>query len=161
MILCEGNPPITHGFLSQRTSNAERISILWRHYGRSPHYNDVTMSSIASQITSLTIVYSTGLFGCRSKNTSKLRVTGLCAGNSPGTGELPHKWPVTRKMFPFDDVIMQQPFPGLGVTESPFVNFSVSKSLILWKVILTTFIFDRCHRSWTAAKPVKYNRDIQ
>ena len=27
------------------------------------------------------------LFGCRSKKTSKLRVTGLCAENSPGTGE--------------------------------------------------------------------------
>ena len=40
------------------------------------------------------------LFRGRSKKTSKLRVTGLCAGNSP------HKWPVTRKKFPFDDVIM-------------------------------------------------------
>ena len=29
------------------------------------------------------------LFGCRSKKTSKLRVTGLCAGNSPEAGELP------------------------------------------------------------------------
>ena len=29
------------------------------------------------------------LFGCRSKKTSKLHVTGLCAGNSPGTGEFP------------------------------------------------------------------------
>ena len=29
------------------------------------------------------------LFGCRSKKTSKLSVTGLCAGNSPGTGEFP------------------------------------------------------------------------
>ena len=29
------------------------------------------------------------LFRCRSKKTSKLRVTGLCAGNSPGTGEFP------------------------------------------------------------------------
>ena len=29
------------------------------------------------------------LFGCRSKKTAKLRVTGLCAGNSPGTGEFP------------------------------------------------------------------------
>ena len=29
------------------------------------------------------------LFGCRSKKTSTLRVTGLCAGNSPGTGEFP------------------------------------------------------------------------
>ena len=33
------------------------------------------------------------LFRCRSKKTSKLRVTGLCAGNSPVTGEFPdHRW---------------------------------------------------------------------
>ena len=37
------------------------------------------------------------LFGCKSKKTSKLRVIRLCS---------PHKWPVTRKMFPFHDVIM-------------------------------------------------------
>ena len=48
-----------------------------------------------------------GLFGRRSKKTSKLRVTGLCAGNSPGPVNSPHKGPVTRKMFPFDDVIME------------------------------------------------------
>ena len=42
----------------------------------------------------------------RSKKTSKLLVTGLCAGNSPGPVNSPHKRPVTRKMFPFDDVIM-------------------------------------------------------
>ena len=46
------------------------------------------------------------LFGRRSKKTSKPCVTGLRAENSPVTGEFPHKWPVTRKMFPFDDVIM-------------------------------------------------------
>ena len=40
----------------------------------------------------------------RSKKTSKLCVTGLCAENSPVNS--PHKGPVTRKMFPFDDVIM-------------------------------------------------------
>ena len=65
------------------------------------------MSVIASQITSLAIVYSTWLFGRRSKKTSKLRVTGLCAGKSPEAGEFPHKWPVTRKTIPFDDVIMK------------------------------------------------------
>ena len=50
-------------------------------------------------------------FGCRSKNTSKLRVTGLCAGNSTVTRELPahkagnaekvsimHVWPGYRKL---------------------------------------------------------------
>ena len=49
------------------------------------HYNDVIMSVTASQITSL----SGGLIRRRSKNTSKLRVTGLCLGNSPATGEFP------------------------------------------------------------------------
>ena len=46
------------------------------------------------------------LFRRRSKKTSKLRVTGLCMWNSPGPVNSPHKGPVTRKMFPFDDVIM-------------------------------------------------------
>ena len=46
-------------------------------------------------------------FRRRSKKTSKLRVTGLCVGNSPVTGEFPAQRPATRKMLPFDDVIMQ------------------------------------------------------
>ena len=44
------------------------------------HHDDFIMGAIASQITSLTH---------RSKKTSTLRVTGLCAGNSPVTGEFP------------------------------------------------------------------------
>ena len=55
----------------------------------SSHYNNVIMRAIASQITSLTIVYSTVYSSRRSKKTSMLRVTGLCVGNSPGTGEFP------------------------------------------------------------------------
>ena len=48
------------------------------------------MSLMAYQITSLTIAYSTiYLFMRRSKKTSKLRVAGLRAGNSPVTGEFP------------------------------------------------------------------------
>ena len=53
------------------------------------HYDDVTMSGMASQITSFTIVYSAVFSGRRSKKSSKPRVTGLCVGNSPGTGEFP------------------------------------------------------------------------
>ena len=44
------------------------------------------MSTMATQITSLTIVCSTER---RSKKTSKLRVTGFCVGNSPVTSEFP------------------------------------------------------------------------
>ena len=47
------------------------------------------------------------LFRRRSKKTSKLRVTGLCAGSSPGPVNSSHKGPVTWKMFPYDDVIMR------------------------------------------------------
>ena len=46
------------------------------------------------------------LFRRRSKKTSKLRVTGLCAGNSPGIGEFPAQMASNAEMFPFDDVIM-------------------------------------------------------
>ena len=47
------------------------------------------------------------LFRCRSKKTSKLRVTGRCEGNSPATGEFPAQRAVTWKVFPFNgDVIM-------------------------------------------------------
>ena len=48
------------------------------------------------------------LFRRRSNKTSKLRVTDLCAGNSPGPVNSPYKGPATRKMYPFDDVIMIQ-----------------------------------------------------
>ena len=68
------------------------------------HYSDVIMSALASQITSLAIVYS----GADQRKTPKLRVTALCARNSPVTGGSPHKRPVTRKMFPFHDVIMDR-----------------------------------------------------
>ena len=53
------------------------------------YYSDVIMGTMASQITSRTIVYSTVYSRRRSKKTSKLRVTGLCARNSPVTGEFP------------------------------------------------------------------------
>ena len=51
------------------------------------HHGDIIICTMASQITSLALVYSTVCV--RSKKTSKLRVTGLCAGNSPMTGEFP------------------------------------------------------------------------
>ena len=53
------------------------------------HYNDVRMSAMASQVTSLTTVDSTVHSRRRSNMTPKPRVTGLCAGNSPVTGAFP------------------------------------------------------------------------
>ena len=66
------------------------------------HYNDVIMSAMASPITSPTSVQSTVYSRRRSKETSK-----LCAGIHRSPVNSPHKGPVTRKMFPFEDVIMK------------------------------------------------------
>ena len=53
------------------------------------HYWDVIVGAMVSQITSLTTVYSTVYSGADQRKKSKLRVTGLCEGNSPVTGEFP------------------------------------------------------------------------
>ena len=72
------------------------------------HYNDVIMSTTASQITSLTIVYSTiYLFRHRPKKTSKLCITGLVREIHQLPVNSPHKRSVTGKMFPFDDIVMK------------------------------------------------------
>ena len=70
------------------------------------HYDDVIMGTMASQITSLTIVYSTDYSGAdRSKHQSSASLA-FVWGMHRGPVNSPHKWPVTRKIFPFDDVIM-------------------------------------------------------
>ena len=70
------------------------------------HYDDVIMSAIASQITSLTIVYSTVYPGAdQSKHQSSTSLA-FVWGIQQRPVNSPHKWPVTWKMFPFDDVIM-------------------------------------------------------
>ena len=64
------------------------------------------MSAIASQITSLTIVYSTVYPGAdQSKHQSSASLA-FVWGIHRRLVNSPHKWPVTRKVFPFDDIIM-------------------------------------------------------
>ena len=53
-------------------------ALRWRHNGRDGVSNHQPHDCLLNN-----------LFGHRSKKTSKLRVTGLCEGNSPGTGEIP------------------------------------------------------------------------
>ena len=75
------------------------------HYGIY-HYNDVIMGMIASQITSLTFVYSTVYSGADHRKHQSSASLAFVWGIRQGPVNSPHKWPVTRKMFPFDDVIM-------------------------------------------------------
>ena len=70
------------------------------------HYDDVIMMAIASQITTLTIVYSTVYSGAHQRKHQSSASLAFVRGIHRGPVNSPHKWPVTRKMFPFDDVIM-------------------------------------------------------
>ena len=73
------------------------------------HYNDVIMSLIASQITSLTIVYTTVYSDVHQRKHQSSASLAFVRGIHRGPVNSPHKGPVTRKIFPFDDVIMDSP----------------------------------------------------
>ena len=70
------------------------------------HYTDVRMGAMGSQITSLTIVYSTVYSGADQRNHQSCASLAFVRGIHRGPVNSPHKGPVTRKMFPFDDVII-------------------------------------------------------
>ena len=70
------------------------------------HYNDVTMSAIASQIISPGIVYSTVYSGADQRKHQSSAGLAFVRRIHRGTVNSPHKRPVMRKMFPFDDVII-------------------------------------------------------
>ena len=70
------------------------------------NYNEVITTTMASQITSLTIVYSTVYSGADQNKHQSSASLAFVRGIHRGPVNSPHKWPVTWKMFPFDDVIM-------------------------------------------------------
>ena len=70
------------------------------------HYDDVIMSSMASQITSLMIIYLTVYSGTDQRKHQSSASLAFVRGINREPVNSPHKWPVTRRMFPFDDVII-------------------------------------------------------
>ena len=79
----------------------------------STHYNGVIISAMASQITRLTIVYQTFYSGAdQRKHQSSVSPAGV-RGIHRWPVNSPHKRPVTRKMFPSDDVIMYNTYHSL------------------------------------------------
>ena len=64
------------------------------------------MDAMASQITILTIVYSAVYSGADKKKHQSSASLAFLKGIHRWPMNSPHKGPVTRKMFPFDDVIM-------------------------------------------------------
>ena len=117
--------------------------------------NGVIISAMVSQISSITIVYSTVYSRRRSKEISKLKAL----RHWPLWGEIhrwpvnfPHKGPVTRKKFPFDDVIMHACIVStcilgcvcdwIGNTTKFYGNFCIDIQCC-WNVIRPSIIRNR------------------
>ena len=81
----------------------------------SSHNSDVIMGAMASQITSLTIVYSTVYAGADQKKYQSFASLAFVRGIHRWPVNFPHKWPVTRKMLPLDDVIMVSIYVGMYI----------------------------------------------
>ena len=71
-----------------------------------PHYNDIIISSMTSQITGISCVYSTVCCGADQIKHQSSASLAFCEGIRRGPVNYPHKRTVTRKIIPFDDVTM-------------------------------------------------------
>ena len=69
-------------------------------------YGHVIMGTIASQIIGLMIVYSIVYSDADQRKHQSSASLAFVRRIHRGPVNSPHKWPVTRKLFPFDDVIM-------------------------------------------------------
>ena len=91
---------LKHG-IDQASEHVDLVFILNRL-----HYIGVMMSTMASQITSLTMVYSTVYSAEDQRKRQSSASVAFVWGIQRWPVNFPHKGPVTRKMFLFDDVIM-------------------------------------------------------
>ena len=77
------------------------VSFCWGY-----HYYDVIMGAMGSQITKLTTVYSTLYCGAEQRKHQSSASLAFMRAIHRRPVNSPHNWSVTRKRFPFDDVIM-------------------------------------------------------
>ena len=94
------------------------------------------MGAVASQITSLTIVYSAVYSDADQRKHQISASLAFVRGIHRRLVNSPQKWPVTWKMFPFDDVIMVSTVPEDSLyVQNIWVKSTGTKSLqnlILW-----------------------------
>ena len=100
------------------------------------HYCDVTMDAIASLITSLTSVYSTVHPGADQRKHKSSASLAFVRGIHRRSVNFPHKRPVTRKMFPFDDVIMSWIYTFTHCISHISQSFLIIKQLIIKFLII-------------------------
>ena len=90
------------------------------------HYSDVIMNAMAPQITGVWIVYSTVHSGADQRKHQSTASLAIVRGIHLGPVNSPHKGSITRKMFPFDDVIMHMRLPEPRfVTEISYTGMGI------------------------------------
>ena len=102
------NPKMTRFIECWFDQHGRQIRLIASSFSKivASHYSVVIMGVIASQITSLFIVYSTLYPGAQQRKHQSSASLAFVRGIHGWPVNSPHKWPVTRKMFPFHDVIM-------------------------------------------------------
>ena len=121
--------------------------LLWFWYRslvpRSIHCIDIIMSAMASQITSITIVFSTVYLGADHRKHQSSASLAFMRGIYRWPVNSPHEGPVTRKMFPFDNVIMYRGnFEGTEELSDCPIPSHVNIKKNIDKVIISTAIDD-------------------
>ena len=91
------------------------------------HYNDVIRGAMASQITRLPIVYSS----VDQRKHQRSALLAFVRGIHRWQVNSPHKGPVTRKLFPFDDVIMCSEYSCFSTRRVQENGYLVSTSILL------------------------------
>ena len=110
------------------------------------HYTNVRMSVMGSQITSVSIVCSTVCSGTDQRKNQSFASLAFVRGIHRSPVNSPHKEPVMRKMFPFDDIIMSQ-----GKVQESFSANSVAtltRAIVIlpqWAVVILP--------QWQCSKP--------
>ena len=114
----------------------ESIGDRWFLLTKASHYNDIIMGVMASQITSLTIVYSTVYSGGNQRKHQSFATLAFVRGIHRWPVNSPHKWPVMREVFPFDDVIMwcRKKFPYHDIIISDLCRKHHNTSNSSWRV---------------------------
>ena len=85
------------------------VPLVHAHTKSYQHNSDVIISPITSQITGVSMVCSAVCSGADERKHQSYMSLDFVRGINRWLVNSPYKGPVTRKMFPFDDVIMKMP----------------------------------------------------
>ena len=114
------------------------VSLWWPVFD---HYSDLIMSTMASQITGISIVYSTICSGADQRKHQSSASLACVRGIQQWHVNSRHKGPVMWKMFPFDDIIMddeihEMPHHIIGSLSGEVQHmYSPHRGSVMWNFI--------------------------